>query len=155
TEQGLKAHARYVSGLGEMSAARLRQVLPEMEQAIGPQDIHVYGIEGSSRFALQMIAADYRLKAISLAIDPSPPKNVPVYLDLADDGVTGGAQKQYRWWFDGHYDAIHHTADRLAFEFEGQGLKVETAPTLAKKAAPAPRNAARPSRAATQFAALA
>jgi hypothetical protein len=97
-----------------------------------------------------MIAADYRLKRISLAHDPSPSKKVPSYLDLAEKSATGGPQRQHRWWFVGHYDAIRHTADRLAFEFEGNGLKVETAPTQLKQAAP--RNA---TRAATMFAELA
>jgi hypothetical protein len=153
TDAGLKAHAAYVRGLGGIDRARLPQILQGMEQAIGPQDIHVYGIEGSNRFALQMIAADYRLKRLSLAHDPSPSKDVPSYLDLAEKSATGGPQRQHRWWFVGHYDAIRHTADRLAFEFEGNGLKVETAPTQTKKVAA--RNAVKPTRAATAFAELA
>jgi hypothetical protein len=153
TEPGLKAHAAYVRKLGGIDSDGLPQVLRGMEQALGPQDIHVYGIEGTNRFALQMIAADYRLKRISLAHDPSPSPKVPSYLDLAEKSVTGGPQKQHRWWFVGHYDAIRHTADRLAFEFEGNGLRVETAPTQTKKAAP--RNTAKSSQAATQFAELA
>ncbi|MGE5195255.1 MAG: hypothetical protein ACM3U2_22405, partial [Deltaproteobacteria bacterium] len=62
-------------------------------------------------------------------------------------------QRQHRWWFVGHYDAIRHTADRLAFELEGNGLKVETAPTQTKKAVP--RSAPKPTRAAALFAELA
>src|SRR5262249_26147572 len=153
TDAGVKAHAAYVRGLGGIDRAQLPQILQGMEQAIGPQDIYVYGIEGSNRFALQMIAADYRLKRISLAHDVSPSKNVPSYLDLAEKSATGGPQRQHRWWFFGHYDAIRHTADRLAFEFEGNGLKVETAPTQTKKVAA--RTAAKPTRAATMFAELA
>jgi hypothetical protein len=153
TDPGLKAHAAYVRKLEGIDPAQLPQVLRDMELALGPQNIHVYGIEGTNRFALQMIAADYRLKRISLAHDPSPSKNVPSYLDLAEKSVTGGPQKQHRWWFVGHYDAIRHTADKLAFEFDGNGLKVETAPTQTKKAPP--RSVPKPSRAATQFAELA
>jgi hypothetical protein len=153
TEQGLKSHAAYVRSLGSIDRTQLPQILRGMEQAIGPQDIHVYGIDRSNRFALQMIAADYRLKRISLAHDPSPSKKVPSYLDLAEKSASGGPQRQHRWWFVGHYDAIRHTADRLAFEFEGSGLKIETAPTQTKK--PGTRNDPKPSRAATLFAELA
>src|SRR5439155_14031758 len=99
------------------------------EQAMGPQDIHVYGVTPSSRFALEMIAADYRLKRIALAHDPAPTQKLPSYLDLAERTLTGGPQRQHRWWFVGHFDAIRHTADRLAFEFDGPGLMVDTAPT--------------------------
>jgi hypothetical protein len=153
TEQGLKAHAAYVRRLANMDRTQVPQIILGMEQAIGPQDIHVYGASGSSRFALQMIAADYRLKRIALAHDPSPSKEVPSYLDLAEQTVTGGPQRQHRWWFVGHYDAIRHTTDDLAFEFEGAGLKVDTAPAGLNK--PAGRNAPKPAKAATAFAELA
>jgi len=153
TEKGLKAHAAYVRKLGGMDRTQLPQIIRGMEQAMGPQNLLVYGVDGSSRFALQMIAADYRLKRIALAHDPSPSKKVPSYLDLAEKSVTGGPQRQHRWWFVGHYDAIRHTPDRLAFEFVGAGLKVDTAPAqLTKEAA---RNSPKPARAATMFAELA
>jgi hypothetical protein len=129
TEQGIKAHEAFVRRLGSMNGSQILQVVQGMEQAMGPQSILVYGVAPESRFALQMVAADYRLKRLALALDPSPSKKVPSYLDLAEKSVTGGPQRQHRWWFVGHYDAIRHTADRLAFEFEGSGLKVDTAPS--------------------------
>src|SRR4029077_13788582 len=135
--------------LSSTGQSQVPQIVREMEQVMGPQEIHVYGAAGSTRFALQMVAADYRLKRIALAHDPSPSKKVPSYLDLAEPAVTGGPQKQHRWWFVGHFDAIRHSADRLAFEFEGPGLRVDTAPTQPKNA---PHNAGKPARAATAFA---
>ncbi len=153
TEQGVKAHAAYVRQLASRDGSQVPQIIQGMEQAVGPQDIHVYGIDPSSRFALQMVAADYRLKRIALAHDPSPVPKLPSYLDLAEKTVNGGPQRQHRWWFVGHYDAIRQTADRLAFEFEGAGLKVDTAPSLG----PAQQgpNAGKPSRPAKLFAELA
>lgn len=159
TEQGLKGHSAYVKRLAGMNGSQIPQIVEGMEQAMGPQDIHVYGVDPRSRFALQMVAADYRLKRLALAHDPSPSKKVPSYLDLAEKTVTGGPQKQHRWWFVGHYDAIRHTADRLAFEFEGSGLMVDTAPTQpgsgAGRNAPKPPPGAKPTKAAKLFAELA
>jgi hypothetical protein len=152
TAQGVQAHADYVRRLAGMDSSQVSQIVQGMEQAVGPQDIHVYGINASSRFALQMIAADYRLKRIALAHDPSPVAKLPSYLDLAEKTINGGPQRQHRWWFVGHYDAIRQTADRLAFEFEGTGLKVETAPTLGPAQQ---KNADKPSRPAKLFAELA
>ena len=139
TEQGLKAHEAYVRRLAGMDGSQISQVVQGMEQAMGPQDVHVYGVAPESRFALQMVAADYRLKRLALAHDPSPSKKVPSYLDLAEKTVKGGPQKQHRWWFVGHYDAIRHTADRLAFEFDGAGLMVDTAPTQLGSGRSAPK----------------
>ncbi len=152
TEQGVKAHAAFLRKLSSIDQSQIPQVIRGMEQAMGPQEILVYGVAGSTRFALQMVAADYRLKRIALAHDSSPSRKVPSYLDLAEAAVTGGPQKQHRWWFVGHFDAIRHSADRLAFEFEGPGLRVDTAPTQQKNA---PHNAGKPARAATAFAELA
>ena len=161
TEQGLKAHAAYVRGLAGIDGSQILPIIRGMEQAIGPQDVHTYGAPATSRFALQMLAADYRLKRIALAHDPSPSKKVPSYLDLAEKAVTGGPQRQHRWWFVGHYDAIRHTPDRLAFELEGTGLKVDTAPAQLKNTVKntvkntAAKNSPKPTKAAAQFADLA
>jgi hypothetical protein len=151
TEQGVKAHASFVRRLAGFDRDQLPQVIEGMEQAMGPQDVLVYGVPGSTRFALEMIAADYRLKRLALAHDPSPVPKLPSFLDLAEKSVTGGPQRQHRWWFVGHFDAIRHSADAQAFEFEGNGLKVDTAPT--QKAGQG--RDAKPTRAAKQFAELA
>lgn len=153
TEKGVQAHGAYIRRMGPMNASRVPEVIQGLEQAVGAQDIHVYGVDPTTRFALQMIAADYRLKRIALAHDPSPAAKLPSYLDLAEKTITGGQQRQHRWWFVGHYDAIRQTPDQLAFEFEGQGLKVATAPMHA--GGPPGRDASKPARSAKLFADLA
>jgi hypothetical protein len=153
TEQGLKGHAAFVRRLAGMDGSQIPQVIDGMQQAMGPQDIHVYGVAPSSRFALETIAADYRLKRIALAHEPAPVRNLPSYLDLAEQTISGGPQRQHRWWFVGHFDAIRHTADKLAFEFEGNALRVDTAPT--QTGSKTDRDAPKPSRAAKRFAELA
>src|SRR5262249_14684692 len=89
---------------------------------------------------------------LALGHDPSPVPKLPSFLDLAEKSVSGGPQRQHRWWFVGHFDAIRHTADAQAFEFEGSGLKVDTAPTQLKAAQ---GRGAKPTRAAREFAELA
>ncbi len=159
TEPGIKAHEAYIRQLARMNGSQIPQIVQGMEQAMGPQDILIFGVAPGSRFALQMVAADYRLKRLALAHDPSPSKKVPSYLDLAEKAVTGGPQRQHRWWFVGHYDAIRHTADRLAFEFEGCGLRVDTAPTQpgsgSGRNAPKPTAIPKATKAAKLFAELA
>jgi hypothetical protein len=79
---------------------------------------------------MKLVAADYRLKRLALAHDPSPVPEVVNYLDLQARRLTTGPQKQHRWWFIAKYDALHHSPDNTAFEFEGAGVAVETAPTI-------------------------
>ncbi|HUG93392.1 MAG TPA: DUF1598 domain-containing protein [Planctomycetaceae bacterium] len=130
TEEGVKNYATYMRRLGAIDRARIGPIFTGMERAMGPQAIRLFGVEESSRTALVLVAADYRLKRIALGHDPSPVREVVNYLDLSARRFNRrAAQKQHRWWFMGHYDAVYHTPDELAFELAGQGVKVVTART--------------------------
>ena len=129
TQQGMARYAAYMNALGVMDRSRAKQIFAGMEQAMGPQAVQLFGVEHSSRFALTMLAADYRLKRISLGHDPSPVKDFVNYLDLSAKSFHPGPQKQHRWWFQAQYDAILETPDHLAFQLIGQGVEVVTAPT--------------------------
>jgi hypothetical protein len=131
TAAGMKNYAAYMRALGGIDRSRIPQIFSGMEKAMGPQSVRLFGVPGSSRFALKLLAADYRLKRIALGHDPSPAKGVVNYLDLAAKRLRPGPQRQHRWWFVGEYDAVYHTADDLAFELDGQGVRVATAPTAA------------------------
>ncbi len=150
TPQGMARYAAYMNGLGGMDRSRVKQIFAGMEQAMGPQAVRLFGVEHSSRFALAMLAADYRLKRLSLGHDPSPVKEFVNYLDLSAKSFRPGPQKQHRWWFQGKYDAILETPDHLAFQLIGQGVEVVTAPSSlaqqpAQKPAPQPRKSRKPS----------
>ena len=129
TAGGIKNYAAYMRKIGRIDRSRVQQLFAGMEQAMGPQAVKLYGVPGESRFASKLVAADYRLKRIALGHDPSPVKGVTNYLDLAAKRLRPGRQRQHRWWFVGGYDAVFHTADQLAFELDGQGVRVSTAPT--------------------------
>lgn len=133
TAQGLKNYAAYVRKLRRIDRRRLRAIFAGMERAMGPQAVRLFGVERSSRFALTMLAADYRLKRLAMGHDRSPVKQVASYLDLAARRTLSSRQPQHRWWFLAEYDAIRHTPDRMAFELVGQGVKVAAARTFVSK----------------------
>jgi Protein of unknown function (DUF1598) len=126
TPEGLRSYAAHLRRIGRIDRTRLRETFAGMERAMGPQAVSLYGVDGSSRFALMLVAADYRLKRLSMGHDPSPVKGVVNYLDLAARRGVPRVQPQHRWWFNAEYDAIRHTPDELAFELVGQGVKVAT-----------------------------
>lgn len=144
TPEGVTRYAAYMNRLGPMDRSRLKPIFAGMEQAMGPQGVSLYGVDSSSRFALAMLAADYRLKRIALGHDPSPVQGVTNYLDLAARKFKTGPQKQHRWWFQAKYDAILETPDHLAFELVGQGVEVVTAPAIPGQQADAANQAASP-----------
>ncbi|MBW3538784.1 MAG: DUF1598 domain-containing protein [Planctomycetes bacterium] len=131
TAEGVTRYASYMRKLSGIDRSQPGAVFAGMEQAMGPQDVKLYGVDGSSRFALVMVAADYRLKRIALGHDPSPVRDVVNYLDLCVRRFNRRAvSRQHRWWFTAGYDAVYHTPDELAFELSGHGVKVVTAQTL-------------------------
>lgn len=145
TPEGLKNYAAYLRSAGRIDRSRLPQILAGMARAMGPQQVRIFGIDPGSRFAVTLVAADYRLKRIAMGHDPSPVQGVVNYLDLAARRSISARQPQHRWWFVARYDALQHTPDGNAWELVGQGVRVSTAPTSAgtknrpRKAAPAAR----------------
>ncbi len=98
-------------------------VIRGVEQALGLQQISLTGIPADSHFARMMVAADYRMKRLAMKLEPAPVAGLPSYLDLvrsADGNVTP------RWWLACNYEPILRSEDGLAFELQGQGVKVLT-----------------------------
>ncbi len=150
TDSGLLKYQQYMRSVGGAIDATLVDAIGRgMEQALGPQAVRLYGVEPTSRFALKLVASDYRLKRIAMGLDAAPVKRLASYLDLLARQTGSTPQSQHRFWFVGHYDAIRHSPDKLAFEFEGQGVRVQTAPNYRFQNAPA---GIKPSKTAVQFA---
>lgn len=149
TAQGMQNYVAYMNSLGSIDRSRIQQIFAGMADAMGMQAIRLYGIGPDSRFAQTIVAADYRLKRICLGHDRSPVKSFTNYLDLAARGSAQAAQKQHRWWFVAEYDSVEHSANELAWELNGQGVKVVTARSLPGTEAAA---AEKPTRAARQVA---
>jgi hypothetical protein len=131
TEAGVKKHAAALRSLdGRLDAAQVKRALRNLEDAAGPQTVSIYGAPASSPLALKLVAADYRLKRIAMGHDPAPADGLSSYLDLvAAHRRNPSDVRPHRWWLQGHYNAIEHTADHSAYQFHGEGLKVVTAPT--------------------------
>lgn len=150
TQEGQLQHARFVSSLRGMDRTRLPQIFAGMEQAMGPQNVRVFGVKPNSQFSLKLVAADYRLKRISMGHDPAPVRGFTSFLDMKAQRFKGGAQQQHRWWLVPKFDAIKLSADGTVVELAGIGLKVQTAPTTVGAVAASP-NAKRFSTSATKL----
>lgn len=98
---------------------------PAMREAFGPQQIRLSGIPRDSRYARTLVAADYEMKRIAMALADSSVKNLPSYLQMARNAQHGSAQNP-RWWMACNYDALSRTEDGLAWRLSGQGVKTLT-----------------------------
>lgn len=92
----------------------------KMAAAVGPQNVRIFGIPASTRFALVCLEADYLMKRLALGLDKSPVPGVKSYLALMkqNEGVYN------RQWFNPMYEPLLVAIDGLGYELRGQGLKV-------------------------------
>jgi hypothetical protein len=98
---------------------------PAMREAFGPQIIKLSGVPSDSHYARTLVAADYQMKRIAMALEAAPVEGLPSYLAIAK-GQRHSAQANPRWWMACNYDAMSRTEDKLAWKLSGQGVKTLT-----------------------------
>lgn len=96
-----------------------------MREAFGPQTIKLAGVPTHSRFARTLVAADFEMKRIAMALTPSPVKGLPSYLEIARNKRQSAAQSP-RWWMACNYDAIARDPQGHVWKISGQGVKTLT-----------------------------
>ena len=101
-------------------------VLNGIEKALGQQQITLTGVPETSRFARVLVASDYRMKRIAMKLEPSPVAGLPSFLDLMKKNGTKLDNMMPRWWMACNYEPVAKSADGLAWELRGPGVKVMT-----------------------------
>jgi len=95
-----------------------------VEEQVGPQTITVHGVSDSTHFARVMVGADYRMKRVSLALDPSPVKGLPSYVEMAKATVPRNMLP--RWWLEPDYHPLLRDDAGLAWEIRGASVRCLT-----------------------------
>jgi hypothetical protein len=96
-----------------------------MREAFGPQMITLAGVATDSRFARTLVAADFEMKRIAMALTPSPVGGLPSYLEIARNKKQSSAQSP-RWWMACNYDAVARDPEGQVWKISGQGVKTMT-----------------------------
>ena len=96
-----------------------------LREALGLQDIDVFGIPESSHAARILVEADYHMKLLGMGIEPSIP-SVPSYLKRVKLDADGNPPPMdvVRWWFALNYERLLSNETQTLFEFGGPGVKV-------------------------------
>jgi len=92
----------------------------QMAKILGRQDISVFGVPADSHFAATLVEADFRMKRISLGIEPSGVRGLRSHLSL----IAPGGNSIQRWWFVPNYDGLFTTGERTAFQLTGQRVQL-------------------------------
>lgn len=120
TPEGLK---RLAQAGKPQPGADPRQTAAQLEQLLGPQKISVTGIPATSHFARVMVAADYRMKRVSMNLEPAPIRGLPSYLEMVRSSGSGVKNMLPRWWLAPDYQPLLRDAEGLAWELRGGAVK--------------------------------
>lgn len=111
----------------ERAAASFGQFRPEavevFEKAMGPQKISINGVPKTSHLARTLVASDYKMKRIAMKLEPSPVKGLGSYVDMIKSQPKNIMP---RWWMACDYEPMAKSADGLAWQLRGRGVKVMT-----------------------------
>ena len=123
TPEGIR---RVESLMRQLRGADAQTAAAGVEEQIGPQTITVRGVPGSTHFARVMVGADYRMKRVSLALDPSPVNGLPSYLEMAKATGFGPRNMMPRWWLEPDYQPLLRDDAGLAWEVRGASVRCLT-----------------------------
>jgi Protein of unknown function (DUF1598) len=119
TEEGLLALDRAVASVRQYSEG----VAEVFEKALGPQRISINGVPKTSHVARTLVASDFKMKRIAMKLEPSPVKGLGSYVDMLKSAPKN---LMPRWWMACDYEPMAKSADGLAWQLRGKGVKVMT-----------------------------
>lgn len=127
TDEGLTRLRQKANQLTK-PGANPKAVAAAIEREMGPQMISFRGVPADGRFAHVLLGADFRMKRLGMAFDPSPLKRkLPSYLDMIKRHVGAGMQNMLpRWWLTTNYEPLLTDGEGLAWQLRGQGVKCES-----------------------------
>ncbi len=122
-QKNLAAAQAYLTATRDQAikSSQRNKWLTGLRDAMGKQDVVVFGIDPSTRAARVLVEADYHMKLIGMGLEPGTP-GVSSYLASVTDPEK--SMSLLRWWFTLNYDAIETTMQRNAFHLKGPGVKV-------------------------------
>ena len=121
TREGLQRLQGFVRTL---TTGNNREAIEEgLEKQLGNQSITISGVPSTSHLARVLVAADYKMKRIAMALDRSPVAGLPSYLSMISGGGRGMNNMLPRWWMTMDYAPLLHDDSKLAWEMSGPGVK--------------------------------
>jgi hypothetical protein len=119
TAEGLERMQRYIASIGRRPPSP-KIIVEGLKSAMGKQNITVRGVSPKTHFAQTLVAADYRMKLISIGLE-RPPVKLASYVDLSRGGSSSAMA---RFYFTPNYETVIMADDHLAIELVGEGVQL-------------------------------
>jgi hypothetical protein len=98
----------------------------DVETAMGEQIISLTGIPQDSRFAQILVAADYRMKRMSMGFDRSPVDGMPSVMEMLAARQHNAGVVTPRFWMECFYQPVAKADNGSAWQLKGQGVRTLT-----------------------------
>jgi hypothetical protein len=97
-----------------------------IQEQLGPQRITVGGVPPTSHFARVLVAADYRMKRISMGLEAAPIADLPSFVAMSK--ATGAGMKNMlpRWWLEPDYQPLSRDEEGLTWQLRPATVKCLT-----------------------------
>ncbi|MDB5324261.1 MAG: hypothetical protein JWN40_5892 [Phycisphaerales bacterium] len=102
----------------EFANATRGERMNALKEAVGAQQVRLFGVPADTRLAFVTIAADYKLKRLMLGLDPMPVPGVGSPVDNSRAAAN-------RFWFEVNYAPLLVSPDGDAFELRGPRLLIK------------------------------
>lgn len=119
TVEGSAALSKLFDKMGEFQPEAAQMI----EETCGPQVITLTGMPKNSRYAQVLVAADYKLKRLSMGFEPAPIAGLPSYLQLAQEANFTRTKSSPRFWMECNYLPLGRSEDGLTWQLRGTGVK--------------------------------
>ena len=124
TTEGLQRAASVSAGIHDNSIP-IGQAAVRMQEALGQQNIEVFGTAGDTAIGYLMVEADRHMKQLALGEQPMP-EGVHSYLDVVQAMIDIGAPSDLllRLWFTAQQRHVRSDADKRVFEIAGTPIQL-------------------------------
>lgn len=126
TEQGVKNLQKFFGYLKSNGKAFDPSMESTVSEAMGPQTVNLTGVPADSRFSQVLVAADYKMKRLSMGLESSPINGFPSFMEMAQKANVRNMSSAPRFWMECNYQPVAKSADGNVWQLRGQGVKALT-----------------------------
>ena len=130
TKEGLARMQQFIGEVGRRGLRNPKVIVGGLKQAMGKQVVTVNGVSPKTHFSQVLVAADYRMKLISIGVE-KPPVKISSYVDYSRGGSKNAMA---RFYFTPNYETVVVADDHLAMKLTGDGVKLVGADELVTSA---------------------
>lgn len=108
-----------VQRYGAISRGERRAFARDLKDAMGGQNVRLFGVDEASRAAHAFLVADYLMKRQALGLAPIPIRGMT-------HAITPRAKAAGRFWFEPAYEPIRQSRDKRVYALDGARLQVKS-----------------------------